>query len=134
MNHLARISVLIGALLCFVAIALGAFGSHALAPLLIENARVDTFELANRYHFYHGIALIALSSVVAAEFIRAPYRLILAGLTLGTLIFSGTLYTLSLTNLSVLGAITPIGGALLLVSWLVFAWACAKNLGQAQSG
>ena len=117
----AKLAAILGATLCLLAVAIGAFGAHAWSALLIENQRLDTFELANRYHFYHGLALLVIASFNQASAIHNKAfknaKLSVLCLFSGTLIFSLSLYLLALTNLSYLGAITPIGGLLLLVGW-----------------
>jgi len=117
----SRLALASGCGLCFLAVAIGAFAAHALADVLVANKRVDTFELANRYHFFHGLALIALSfwrSNQPATSVRFAEWALLAG----TCIFSGSLYALSFSNIGALGAITPLGGLLLLTgwAWLIF--------------
>ena len=95
----------------FLAVALGAFGAHGLAGLLEQNGRLETWETASFYHLTHAITLCVIGW--RAPFVRGAWWCFL----IGTLIFSGSLYTLSLTNIGVLGAITPIGGVALLVGW-----------------
>lgn len=114
-----RIVLIIGALLALTSVALGAFGAHALADLLSANNRLSTYELANRYQFYHALALLALGAVA----LNQPRPWVTASavlcLVVGVVIFSGSLYTLALTNIRWLGAVTPIGGVLLLVGWAI---------------
>lgn len=101
-----------------LAVGVGAFGAHALRPLLEENARIETFELAVRYQFYHAFALL-FTGVLMIHF---PSRhLNRAGICFaaGIVIFSGSLYVLSLSGIRVLGAITPIGGVLFIAGWLL---------------
>ena len=96
---------------------MGAFGAHALEPQLIESGRLDTYETAVQYHFYHVIAsLIILIVPVANDTWRK--RASMAFLA-GIMIFSGSLYFLSLSGITWLGAITPIGGVLFIVGWLM---------------
>jgi uncharacterized membrane protein YgdD (TMEM256/DUF423 family) len=115
-----RIFVGLGALLAFVAVALGAFGAHALAGR-VSTGDLAVFETAVRYQMYHALALFAVAW--AGE--RWPARpahaagwLFLAGIT----VFSGSLYLLVLTGERWLGAVTPVGGLLLLTGWGVMAW------------
>lgn len=93
-------------------VALGAFGAHALEGQVTDPHLLDVWETAARYHLIHSVALMG----VAAH----PRRPIWAGrlFTVGVLIFSGSLYTMVLTDLRWLGAITPIGGACLIAGWL----------------
>jgi uncharacterized membrane protein YgdD (TMEM256/DUF423 family) len=98
--------------LCFLAVALGAFGAHALKPTLEANGTLDAWNKAVLYHLAHAVALLALSLHTGQN--RGASYLLLAGV----LIFSGTLYLLALTNVRWLGAITPLGGLCFLAGWL----------------
>jgi uncharacterized membrane protein YgdD (TMEM256/DUF423 family) len=111
-----RTSLIWGAIMGGVAVAIGAFGAHALKPALTAAGREDTFELAVRYQFYHALALLATG--IVSRYMQSK-QLKIAGLffLLGILIFSGSLYVLSLTGITWLGAITPIGGICFLVGW-----------------
>ena len=115
MNSLAAASLWIGSALGFVAVAFGAFGAHALRERLsVEMMAV--WKTANEYHFYHVFALM-LVGVIARQG-RLPGLDISAGCFIaGTLVFSGSLYLLAFTGTRWLGAITPIGGLLLLAGW-----------------
>lgn len=113
-----RVSLLTGVAFGGLAVAIGAFGAHALRPLLEEHARTETFELAVRYQFYHAFAIL-FSGVLMQHF---PSRHIGRGVFCfvgGIVIFSGSLYALSLTGIRGLGAITPVGGLLLIAGWLL---------------
>ena len=115
----------IGALSAFVAVAAGAFGAHALRGALSPDL-LDVFETAARYQMYHALALLAVGWASS----RGPSRAAtLAGwlFVAGTILFSGSLYTLSLSGARWLGAITPLGGAAFLGGWLALAWACRRG-------
>jgi uncharacterized membrane protein YgdD (TMEM256/DUF423 family) len=101
----------IAAALCFVAVALGAFGAHALKGTLQHSGMLDAWNKAVLYHFLHAIALMALALHGAEN--RAAWFLLAAGI----LLFSGSLYAMALTNIRWLGAITPIGGLCFLAGW-----------------
>ncbi len=101
----------IAAGLCFVAVALGAFGAHALKTTLQTSGMLDAWNKAVLYHFLHAIALMALALHGAEN--RAAWFLLLAGVVL----FSGSLYAMALTNVRWLGAITPVGGLCFLAGW-----------------
>ena len=121
----ARNTLLLGAILAFLAVAIGAFGAHAWQDLLAVNATKEIFETASQYHFIHAITLLWLGlyrrGLNAGE---ARYLTLSAYLFLtGTVIFSGSLYCLAISNLRWLGAITPIGGAAFLVGWVCLALA-----------
>ncbi|GGJ17913.1 DUF423 domain-containing protein [Deinococcus roseus] len=101
------------ALMGALAVAFGAFGAHALKSMLSPDV-LATFETGVRYQMYHALALLALGAA------RFQSKGILF-LFIGTLIFSGSLYVLALTGIKVLGAITPIGGVLQIVGWVMVA-------------
>lgn len=107
----------IAALLGGLAVAGGAFASHALKSKLSDRA-LEIFETGTRYQMYHALALL-LVVVLLAQSQSAQTWLSSAGIAfiVGTLIFSGSLYALSLSGIKWLGAITPIGGAAFLVGW-----------------
>ena len=101
----------IAAGLCFLAVALGAFGAHALKANLESTGMLDAWNKAVLYHFLHSVALVALALHGAGN--RAAYLLLAAGI----LLFSGSLYAMALTNIRWLGAITPLGGICFLAGW-----------------
>ncbi len=102
----------IAAFLGFLAVALGAFGAHGLKDLLTRNSTVVIWEKAVFYHFIHTVMLFLLAQRPSLQL--GPWLSFLIGI----LIFSGSLYLLAVTNLRVLGAITPIGGVSFIVGWL----------------
>ena len=105
-------------------VAAGAFGAHALRAKLGER-HLEIFETAARYHMYHALALIAaawLLSRGAGWHAAAAAWFFLAGMV----IFSGSLYTLAMTGIDRLGAITPIGGVPLMLGWFFLAWAALR--------
>ena len=101
----------IAAVLCFVAVALGAFGAHGLRSTLEARGMLDVWNKAVFYHFIHALALLVLALYGAAN--RSAWWLLFAGI----FIFSGSLYVMALTNIRWLGAITPIGGLCFLAGW-----------------
>ena len=102
----------IAAALCFLAVALGAFGAHALRSMLESHGMLDVWNKAVLYHFLHAIALFALALFGTAN--RGAWWLLFAGIFL----FSGSLYVMALTNLRWLGPIIPLGGLCFLAGWL----------------
>ncbi len=114
-----RYFLIIGSISAFFAVGLGAFGAHGLEGRL-EPSDLQTFEVAVRYQMYHALALLFLGLLLE----RWPGSLgIWAGwaFVAGTLIFSGSLYTLVLTGVRGLGVVTPIGGLALLAGWVLSA-------------
>jgi Uncharacterized small membrane protein len=97
--------------LCFLAVALGAFGAHWLKPIIDRNGMLDVWNKAVFYHFTHAIVLVFLAFFGATN--RSACWLFCAGV----LLFSGSLYIMALTNIRWLGAITPLGGLCFLAGW-----------------
>lgn len=118
-----------GALLAMLAVAVGAFGAHILKSSLGESS-MTVYETGVQYHMAHalGILIIGLTAGQWGE----SKRLGLAGnlLIAGVILFSGSLYALSISGIKVLGAITPLGGVCFIAGWLLFAleaWSRAKS-------
>jgi len=101
----------IAAALCFLAVALGAFGAHSLKATLELRGMSDVWNKAVLYHFIHAIALLVLALYGTVN--RGAWCLLFAGIVL----FSGSLYLMALTNVRWLGAVTPIGGLCFLGGW-----------------
>ncbi|WP_373495699.1 DUF423 domain-containing protein [Aquiflexum sp.] len=120
-------TILIAGILGGLAVAIGAFGAHGLEAVLESNGRNETFETAVKYHFYHALALLVIGIWQRKE--NTTKRLNLAAwmFFVGILIFSGSLYVLSLSGVSWLGAITPIGGLAFILGWLFVALSAKDN-------
>ncbi len=113
-----------GAIAAFIAVALGAFGAHSLRTKLTPEM-LNIFEVGVRYQMYHAFGLIA----VAWAKTRWPEaNLNAAGwaFIVGIVIFSGSLYLLSITDTRWLGAITPLGGLAFLAGWAILVWSVAR--------
>ena len=111
--------------LAFAGIALGAFGAHALRSRVGPDL-LATFETGVRYHLYHALALLACAW--ALERWPAPQLSWAAWLFVtGIVLFSGSLYALTLTGARWWGAVTPLGGIAFLAGWLLLAWGIAKG-------
>lgn len=108
-----RAALITAAAAGFSAIALGAFGSHALRGLLAANEMRDVWNTAVLYHLVHSVAL--LWAATAEPLLQGA----IFCWGVGIVIFSGSLYALALTKISLLGAFTPIGGLLLMAGWAV---------------
>lgn len=108
-----------GAVLGGLAVAAGAFGAHGLRDSL-PPADLETFEVAVRYQMFHALALVLCAALpVGTPRVVAAARCFLAGVV----VFSGSLYALVLTGPRWLGAVTPVGGTLLIVGWVLLATA-----------
>jgi uncharacterized membrane protein YgdD (TMEM256/DUF423 family) len=110
----------VGAVLAGLGVAFGAFAAHGLKACLSPQL-LTTFETGVRYQIYHGLGLLGVAWAIG----RWPERRLAPAATLlsvGTVIFSGSLYLLVLTGLRWLGAITPFGGVALIAGWGLTAW------------
>ncbi len=114
--HMRNPIIVIGCLFGLTAVLFGAFGAHALKAVLTAD-QSHIFETGVRYQMYHALALFALAATqekLEAKYARAAAYLF----SVGTLLFSGSLYALCLTNIPITGAVTPIGGLALIGGWL----------------
>lgn len=100
----------------FLAVCLGAFGAHGLHNVLVQNDRLANWETAVLYHLVHTVVMLFVC--LRTPFFAGQWR----AFFFGNLIFSGSLYVLSLTNVTKLGMITPFGGVAYLVGWLMLAF------------
>jgi uncharacterized membrane protein YgdD (TMEM256/DUF423 family) len=114
---------LVGGVWGFLAVALGAFGAHGLRPEIGETA-LGWWKTAAQYHLAHALALV-LTGLLQLR--GVPVEAAGWAFLAGSLVFSGTLYALTLGAPRWLGAITPLGGLGLLAGWLLLAWA-ARSL------
>ena len=114
--------MLAGALAGFVAVAFGAFGAHGLRGRLSPDM-LAVFETGVRYQMYHALALMLTAALMMTGRIESGRAAAAAGwlFVAGIVLFSGSLYLLAVTGITVLGAITPIGGVAFLVGWACLA-------------
>ncbi|HAQ06523.1 MAG TPA: DUF423 domain-containing protein [Bacillus bacterium] len=122
-----KVFILIGAINAFLAVALGAFGAHGLEGK-VEPKYLETWKTAVTYQMFHatGIFIIGIlaGKLPASALISWSGWLMLIGIVL----FSGSLYVLSVTKISILGAVTPFGGMAFLVAWVLMIIAAVKYL------
>ena len=118
---MVKIFLFIGSILAGLSVAGGAFASHALKDRLSDRF-LEIFEPGTKYQMYHALALILVALLLNSQE-NTPITMVGAGYAfiIGILIFSGSLYALSLTGIKWLGAIAPIGGAALIIGWLSLA-------------
>jgi uncharacterized membrane protein YgdD (TMEM256/DUF423 family) len=120
--------IALAAALGFLAVALGAFGAHGLSARLAGLSdgaqRLDWWKTAANYHLAHALA-VGLAAGVCGE-TRAG-RWACVAFALGIVLFSGSLYTMTLSGLRWLGAVTPLGGLLLLAGWILLGWAALRS-------
>jgi len=120
-----RTYIIIASILGMLGVAIGAFGSHILEPII--GTRIEVFKTGVEYHFVHALAIL-LTAILAGQLgestmLRWAARLF----TIGILFFSGSLYVLCITGVKVLGAITPIGGVCFIAGWILLAISAAKT-------
>ena len=117
----ARVGWVLGCIFALTAVAAGAFGAHALRDRL-PGSLLAIYETAARYQMYHALALLLVAQLMQRHASRAAGA---AGwlFVAGIVIFSGSLYLLSVTGITWLGAVTPIGGVAFIRGWAALAWA-----------
>ena len=106
----------LAALFGFLSVLIGAFGAHGLEDVLIENQRLETYKTAVNYQFYHTLALLLVGVLMMSN----PSKYLIRSAKMfvyGILFFSGSLYLLSLTNYTLIGVVTPIGGLFFIFGW-----------------
>jgi uncharacterized membrane protein YgdD (TMEM256/DUF423 family) len=113
---MTRTFITLGSIFAFLGVALGAFGAHALRDTLAAHSREATYETAVQYQQIHALALFAAAWMAdkwPGRWTRWAGYLFAAGI----LIFSGSLYILSIFNIGFMGAITPLGGVCFVAGW-----------------
>jgi len=110
--------IILGSIMMFLAVALGAFGAHALKRKLSADM-IKIYETGVQYHLIHGLGIILIG--LLADRLESSSLVMLAGWLMfaGIILFSGSLYTLSVTGIRKLGAITPLGGIAFLAGWVM---------------
>jgi uncharacterized membrane protein YgdD (TMEM256/DUF423 family) len=122
-----KLFIIIGATNAFLAVALGAFGAHGLADRL-EPKYLDIWKTGVTYQMFHATGLM----IVAILLGKVPSSALFSWsgwlMLIGIILFSGSLYALSLTKVGILGAITPLGGVAFLAAWVLMIVGTVKNL------
>ena len=117
---MAQFFLIAGAVAMALAVGFGAFGAHIVQDMLTAE-RFEVYKTGVEYHFYHGIGLLIIGAIA----LHMPENNLLSWsgwlLLAGILIFSGSLYLLTLTDTAWLGAVTPIGGVAFIAGWILFA-------------
>ena len=123
---MAKFYLLLGSINALLVVLIGAFGAHGLKTrLTVENMAI--FQTGVQYHFYHAVGLI-LVGLIAWHIPTSPYLRWSAWLMImGIILFSGSLYALSITNIRWLGMITPVGGMAFIIAWLLLSIGIIKS-------
>jgi uncharacterized membrane protein YgdD (TMEM256/DUF423 family) len=118
----ARLALFLAAALLFAAVAVGAFGAHALKSRLAPDA-MAIYQTAVQYHFWHALGLLAVGILL----LQKPHSGALGAcawlLAAGIVLFCGSLYALALTGVRGWGTVTPVGGTAFLAAWAALGWA-----------
>jgi len=120
-----RTFYVVGSFAALLAVAAGAFGAHLLDGR-IQPERLATWETGARYQMYHALALFVVARA-AARWPRSTSGLAGMFFLIGMIIFSGTCYALALGAPGILGAVTPLGGLLLMIGWGLLAWGASRG-------
>jgi len=119
--------IIIGAINAFLAVALGAFGAHGLEGR-VEQKYLEIWKTGVTYQMFHATGLLIVGVLLG----RLPANALLSWsgwmMLIGIILFSGSLYVMTLTKISILGAITPLGGLLFLAAWILIVVAAVKYL------
>nr|WP_298452664.1 DUF423 domain-containing protein [uncultured Marinobacter sp.] len=113
-----RLPIMIGAFFALTAVMAGAFGAHGLRNLVSERS-LDVFQTAVTYQMYHAIALVLVALLTGFGLSRRLLGLAAGFFVVGILLFSGSLYTLVLTDLRWVGPVTPMGGVCFMIGWIL---------------
>jgi len=120
MSGSSRYFVLLGSINAALAVVLGAFGAHALKARLTPEF-LAVFQTGVQYHFYHALGLLAVAAVAARLPDSRPLKWSGIAMCLGIVMFSVSLYLLSLSGIRAFGAVTPFGGLAFIVGWVLLA-------------
>lgn len=117
----ARFCLFVAALALAAAVALGAFGAHALKGRLAVEM-LAAYHTAVQYHFWHALGMLGVGVLMSRSPDDSRLSWVAWSLIAGLLLFSGSLYLLALTGAGWLGALTPLGGLAFIAAWLCLAW------------
>ncbi len=125
MNQTSKQFLLLGTILMALAVSLGAFGAHGLKKI-VSTEMLTVYQTGIQYQFYHALGLCVVAFIAH---IHNTKLVKIAGniMFIGVMIFSFSLYILVLLDMKWLGAITPIGGVLMVISWVLLAWSIFKK-------
>lgn len=126
MKKMGKTILMIASILLALAVALGAFGAHGLKSQLSADM-MQTYKTGVEYHFYHALGLL-LIGILAISFPSEMIKWSAILITLGIILFSGSLYVLAVSGIKWLGAITPIGGLSFIAGWIFLFLAGWRNL------
>jgi uncharacterized membrane protein YgdD (TMEM256/DUF423 family) len=126
LNNKIKIFFAIASFMMALGIALGAFGAHALKNILDEYF-LKIYNTGVQYHFYNTLGLFVATFIYALKPTSKKILISLWLIIIGMIIFSFSLYFLAILNMPILGAVTPIGGTLLIIAWLTLTYGILKD-------
>ena len=126
LNNKIKIFLAIASFMMALAICLGAFGAHALKSILDENM-LKVYNTGIQYQFYNTLGLFIATFIYALKPDSKKVFISLILIIIGMCIFSFSLYCLAILSMPILGAITPIGGSLLIIGWLTLTYGILKD-------
>ena len=126
LNDKTKMFLAIASFMMALAIALGAFGAHGLKSILDEYM-LKVYNTGIQYHFYNTLGLFIATFIYALKPQSKKIYISLWLILIGMIIFSFSLYALTILNMPILGAITPIGGTLLIIAWLMLTYGILKD-------
>lgn len=118
--------LLTGAIFAGLTVIIGAFGAHALRPMLEANDRVSAFETGVLYQLFHSLAIL-ITGIISMHFSSGYITRAFWCFVIGILLFSGSLYGLATVQWAWLGPITPVGGVFFIGGWVMLAMGIAKG-------
>ncbi|WNS77677.1 DUF423 domain-containing protein [Bacillus sp. DTU_2020_1000418_1_SI_GHA_SEK_038] len=122
-----KLFIILGALNAFLSVALGAFGAHGLEKM-VEPKYLEIWKTGVQYQMFHATGLLVIGVLLG----KMPANALLSWsgwmMLIGIVLFSGSLYALTVTQISILGAITPLGGVSFLAAWVLLIVAAVKYL------
>ena len=122
---MGQIFISISAILGLIGVALGAFGAHGLKERLSADM-MSVYQTGSHYHLIHALALLGIG-ILARQMDVTAIKVAGISMIFGILVFSGSLYALAISEIRILGAITPIGGVGFMVGWAALALAAIQN-------
>lgn len=126
LNNKIKVFLAISSFMMALAIGLGAFGAHGLKSILNESM-LKIYNTGIQYHFYNTLGLFIATFIYALKPTSKKIFVSLWLIIIGMIIFSFSLYFLAILNLPILGAITPIGGSLLIIAWFLLSYGILKD-------
>lgn len=122
-----KVFIIIGAINAFLAVALGAFGAHGLANKL-EPKYLDIWKTGVTYQMFHALGILAVAILIGKAASSSLFSWSGWLMLIGIILFSGSLYVLSVTQINIIGFITPFGGVAFLAAWILMMIGAVKHL------